>query len=52
MHVVVAGIAGFAGALLPYLAPPRTWRAARELHRIRFGADGRGQAFLSYSAPF
>jgi hypothetical protein len=51
MHVVAAGVAGAAGALVPYLIPPRTWAAARELDRIRFGADGHG-GFLSYSATF
>ncbi len=51
-HVVVAGVAGFGGALLPYLIPPSTWRAAREIDRIRVGADGRGNAFLSYSGSF
>ena len=52
MHVVVAGVAGFGGALLPYLMPPLTWRAAREIDRIRIGADGRGQVFLSYRVAF
>ncbi|HXN33533.1 MAG TPA: hypothetical protein VN894_16805 [Polyangiaceae bacterium] len=52
MHLVVAGVAGFAGALLPYLVPPRTWSAAREIERIRFGTDGRGGMFLGYSSRF
>lgn len=52
MHVVVAGIAGFGGALLPYAIPPRTVRAARELERIRLGMDARGGMFLGYSARF
>jgi hypothetical protein len=52
MHLVVAGVAGFGGALLPYLVPPRTWAAARELDRIRFGADGRGNAFIAYTVSF
>jgi len=52
MHVVAAGVMGFAGAFLPYLVPPRTVSAARELHRLRFGADGRGGAFVGYSVPF
>jgi hypothetical protein len=51
LHVIVAGIAGFAGALLPYAIPPCTYRAAREIERIRLGADRRG-AFLSYEATF
>jgi hypothetical protein len=51
MHVVAAGLAGAGGALLPYLIPPRTLAAARELDRIRFGADGRG-AFVAYTTTF
>ncbi len=31
MHVVAAGLAGAGGALLPYLIPPRSWAAAKEL---------------------
>ena len=52
MHVVAAGIAGAGGALLPYLIPPRTWAAAHELDRLRFGADAHGGGFVSYSATF
>lgn len=54
-HVVVAGVAGFAGALLPYLLPPRTWSAARELERLRLGVDassGRSGVFVRYSVAF
>jgi hypothetical protein len=52
MHLVTAGVAGFAGALLPYLVPPRTWSAARELDHLRFGADARGGVSLGYSLSF
>lgn len=52
MHVVAAGVAGFGGALLPYLLPPRTWAAAEALGRIRLGVDGRGGAFVGYAAAF
>jgi hypothetical protein len=52
MHLVAAGVSGFGGALLPYLLTPRTWSAAREIDRIRFGADARGNVFVGYSAPF
>jgi hypothetical protein len=52
MHLVTAGLAGFGGALIPYLLPPRTWAAAREIDRIRFGADGRGNAFVGYELSF
>ncbi|MFO0674966.1 MAG: hypothetical protein U0169_00390 [Polyangiaceae bacterium] len=41
-RMIVSGIAGFAGSLLPYVLPPKTWRAARELERIRIGADSAG----------
>lgn len=54
-HVVLAGVAGFGGALLPYLLPPRTWRATRELERLRISLDGpsgRGGLFVGYSAAF
>ena len=52
MHIVVAGVAGFGGALLPYVFPPRTWAAAREIERIRFASDGRGGFFVGYAARF
>jgi hypothetical protein len=48
LHVIVAGVAGFGGALLPYLFPPRTFGAVRELDRIRVGMDGRGSVFFGY----
>jgi hypothetical protein len=51
MHLVAAGVAGFGGALLPYLLPPRTWAAAREIDRLRFGFDARG-AFIGYGLDF
>jgi hypothetical protein len=49
LHVVVGGVAGFGGAFLPYLVPPRTWSAAQELDRIRVGVDARGSVFFGYS---
>ena len=52
MHIVAAGLSGFGGALLPYLLPPRTWSAARELDKLRFGADARGNVFVSYGVTF
>jgi hypothetical protein len=52
MHIVAAGLSGFGGALLPYLLPPRTWSAARELDKLRFGADARGNVFVGYSVAF
>lgn len=52
-RLLFAAIGGAAGALFPYLIPPRTWSAARELRAIRAGAspDGHG-AFLSYVTTF
>jgi hypothetical protein len=52
MHVVTAAVAGFGGALLPYLIPPRTWAASLELERVRVGADGRGGASVRYEVAF
>ena len=52
MHLVAAGVAGFGGALLPYLLPPRTWAAARELEHLRFQVDGRGDPFIGYGGTF
>jgi hypothetical protein len=54
-HVITAGLAGFAGAWLPYLLPPRTWRAARELERIRLGVSalhGAPRGYVSYEVAF
>ena len=51
MHIVVAALAGFGGALIPYLLPPRTLSAARELDRIRFQADSHG-AYAQYTLAF
>jgi hypothetical protein len=48
LHVIVAGLAGFGGALLPYLIPPRSWSAARELERIRVGVGVNGSVFFGY----
>jgi hypothetical protein len=50
-HLAVAGVAGFAGALVPYLLPPTTLSAARELDKLRFGYDGR-TGYLSYVGAF
>jgi hypothetical protein len=59
-HLVTAGVIGFGSALLPYLLPPATYSAARELERIRVApvtsAAASGQpisgAYVSYSVPF
>jgi hypothetical protein len=52
MHLVAAGIAGFGGALLPYLVPPKTWRAAKELEQLRVGADAQGGVTVQYRVSF
>jgi hypothetical protein len=53
MRYIVAGGLGFGGALIPYLLPPKTWRAARELEKLRIGTTPEMQgAFVSYSARF
>jgi hypothetical protein len=52
MHLVTAGLAGFGGALLPYLLPPRTWAAAAELRRLRIGLDASGRPFVGYATSF
>jgi hypothetical protein len=55
-HIVAAGVAGFVGALVPYLVPPRTWSAARELERLRVGVGpavgGGASGFVGYGATF
>jgi len=47
----IGGATGFIGALLPYVIPPRTWSAARELARIRATADAHGVG-VAYSIAF
>lgn len=55
-HLIAAGVAGALGALVPYLVPPRTWSASRELERLRLGVDpgvgGRPSAFVGYRVAF
>lgn len=48
---ILPGITGFAGALMPYLLPPKTWRAAKEIERIRVEATDKG-AFVGYRFAF
>ena len=50
-RLFVAGGSALVGAVVPYLLPPKTYRAARELERIRIGADAHG-AFGSYTIRF
>jgi hypothetical protein len=53
MHLVLASGFGIVGALLPYLVPPTTWRAAKQLEHLRASPteDGRG-AFVSWGVRF
>jgi hypothetical protein len=51
MRIVTSGVAGAVGALVPYLLPPRTWRAARELERLRLEGD-QHRAFVGYTLRF
>jgi hypothetical protein len=51
MRIVFTGLAGFGGALLPYLIPPRTWSAWRELEKIRFGMEA-GGGYVAYTVTF
>jgi hypothetical protein len=54
-HLFTAALAGFGGALLPYLLPPRTWSAARELEKLRLGVSasrGSPRAYVGYEVSF
>ena len=51
LRLVLAGAGGAIGALLPYLLPPKTWRAAKELQRIRAGVTAHG-GFVGYVISF
>ena len=51
MHLVTAGVVAFGAAFLPYLLPPTTWTASRQLDHLRFGANT-GGGFIGYAARF
>jgi hypothetical protein len=53
MRLVLSSGLGVAGALLPYVLPPKTWRAAKELEHLRAGTteDGKG-AVVSWGVRF
>ena len=38
-RVIVTGLTAFGAAFLPYLLPPSTWRAAKELENLRLRYD-------------
>lgn len=50
-RVVTAGLVGFGSALLPYVLPPKTWRAAKELQRLRATVSEEG-AYVSWGMAF
>ncbi len=50
-RLFLAGAGGALGALLPYAAPPKTWRAAKQLEKIRAGVTAQG-FFVGYSLSF
>jgi hypothetical protein len=50
-RIVVGASTGVLGALFPYLLPPRTWAARRELDRIRT-AGTPGGAMVTYTLRF
>lgn len=50
-RVFVAMGTGLAGSLFPYLVPPKTWAAKREIDRIRIG-EVAGGPFISYGLTF
>jgi hypothetical protein len=50
-RVFIAMGTGIAGSLFPYLVPPKTWRARKEIDRIRIG-EVAGGPFVSYGFTF
>ena len=52
-RVLLPAAAGAIGSLIPYLLPPKTWRAAEELQHLRASAtpDGKG-AFFGWQGRF
>jgi hypothetical protein len=51
-RVFVAASAGILGSLFPYVLPPRTWAAAKEIERMRVEGTPGGGAQLSYVRAF
>lgn len=50
-RVVIAMGAGVTGSLLPYLLPPKTWAARKEIERLRVGTLS-GGPYVSYGFAF
>jgi hypothetical protein len=51
MRLVIAGATGAVGAVMPYVLPPRTWRALRKLDALQAGVADRG-GFVGYRVAF
>jgi hypothetical protein len=51
MRLVVASATGVVGSVMPYVLPPRTWRAMRKLDNLRAGVTAQG-ALFSYTVSF
>lgn len=50
-RLFIAGGVGFGAALLPYLIPPTSWSASRELHKLRVYGDEKS-GFVGYGTSF
>lgn len=50
-RVGIAMATGLGGSLLPFVLPPRTWRAAKEIEKIRVNGT-LGGAYISYGLTF
>ncbi|MDB4940541.1 MAG: hypothetical protein JWP97_75 [Labilithrix sp.] len=50
-RVFIAMGTGLTGSLIPYLLPPRTWAARKEIERIRVGAL-QGGPYVTYGFSF
>jgi hypothetical protein len=52
MRLVIASGTGVVGSIMPYVLPPRTWRAARELEHLNVTTTPARGAVLSYAVVF
>jgi hypothetical protein len=50
-RVATTAAVAFGGALMPYLLPPKPWRAAQELRKLRF-ESGNNSALIGYTTSF
>ncbi len=51
MRLVIASATGVVGSVMPYVLPPRTWRALRKLERLHANPTTHGAVF-SYAVAF